>query len=48
MSAIAWKVVLSGYADHYGYELGLLDQSLQFEALSAGCPHFPQAHAETV
>ncbi|PVX85637.1 uncharacterized protein DUF4105 [Paraburkholderia unamae] len=30
-----WKVLLSGYADQYGYELGLLDRSLAFESLKA-------------
>lgn len=29
----SWKVLLSGYADRYGYELGLLDRSLPFETL---------------
>lgn len=28
-----WKVVVSGYADKYIYELGLLDNSLCFEQL---------------
>lgn len=31
----SWKVLLSGYADRYGYELGLLDHSLSFERLKA-------------
>jgi len=33
----SWKVLLSGYADRYGYELGLLDRSLPFEALKGKC-----------
>lgn len=29
----SWKLLLSGYADQYTYELGLLDQSMSFEEL---------------
>ena len=29
----SWRVLLSGYADRYGYELGLLDRTLPFETL---------------
>jgi hypothetical protein len=32
----SWKVLLSGYADRYGYELGLLGHTLPFEKLKAG------------
>nr|WP_233631944.1 DUF4105 domain-containing protein [Burkholderia cenocepacia] len=32
----SWKVLLSGYADRYSYELGLLGRTLPFEALKAG------------
>jgi hypothetical protein len=31
----SWKVLLSGYADHYCYELGVLDQSVPFPVLKA-------------
>jgi hypothetical protein len=30
-----WKVLASGYADRYAYDLGVLDQSLTFPALKA-------------
>jgi len=29
----SWKLLLSGYADQYAYELGLLDQTVSFEEL---------------
>ncbi|KVW77085.1 DUF4105 domain-containing protein [Burkholderia cepacia] len=31
----SWKVLLSGYADRYGHELGLLDDSIPFDALKS-------------
>ncbi|KFL54086.1 hypothetical protein JM78_11290 [Burkholderia pyrrocinia] len=31
----SWKVLLSGYADRYGHDLGLLDGSMPFDALKA-------------
>lgn len=33
----SWKVLVSGYADQYIYELGLLDNSLPFEQLKKQC-----------
>lgn len=32
-----WKVLVSGYADKYIYELGLLDNSIPFERLKEQC-----------
>jgi hypothetical protein len=31
----SWKVLLSGYADQYGYDLGLLDNSVPFDLLKS-------------
>ncbi|MBU9185952.1 Lnb N-terminal periplasmic domain-containing protein [Burkholderia multivorans] len=31
----SWKVLLSGYADQYGHDLGLLDASMAFDALKS-------------
>jgi hypothetical protein len=31
----SWKVLLSGYADRYGYDLGLLDDSVPFDLLKS-------------
>ncbi|WP_244110267.1 Lnb N-terminal periplasmic domain-containing protein [Burkholderia cenocepacia] len=31
----SWKVLLSGYADRYGHDLGLLDDSMPFDALKS-------------
>lgn len=33
----SWKVLVSGYADNYIYELGLLDNSVSFERLKKRC-----------
>lgn len=33
----SWKVLVSGYADQYIYELGLLDKSIPFETLKKKC-----------
>ncbi|WP_243413323.1 hypothetical protein [Paraburkholderia silvatlantica] len=31
----SWKVLLSGFADRYGYDPGLLDVSIPFDALKS-------------
>ncbi|MCU0540182.1 MAG: hypothetical protein MUF46_09905 [Desulfobacterales bacterium] len=40
-----WKVLLSGYAPHYAYELGALDSRLPFEELRALSHINPKARA---
>jgi hypothetical protein len=40
-----WKILLSGYAPLYAYELGLLDTSVSFEELKKSAYVNPKAHA---